>query len=503
MKTKNAQTPASLPYFLSGTILFSVFIGCLYLGPRLLNMDGDLGRHITLGKYIIETGSIPTIDIFSHTMTGMAFTPHEWMAEIIFALFFNWLGLTGPVLLTGLIIGLTWYLLSLESITLSRSFYFSLVIILIGIAASSIHWLSRPHIFTFLFLIIWVKTINIQMNTFLKALVLFFLMVFWVNFHGAFIAGIAYLVIDIIAKILRSIFHKIGPSLRISIIEKMTILLILSPAVLINPVGFKIIDTVSGFLQSQYLTSHTYEYLPPNFLNPAFWPYGVFLIISIVGILYQRKNILFEDFFQLIIWSIFGLISARNIPLAIIIGLPICSRWYGLRGSKDQIDKPVRSEEINHNIKAKRVIPMRILFLIGITSVIIGSVLIFPKFHDQNVFQKDVFPVQASEYVSSHDMSGNMFNEFTWGGYLLFSHWPKDKVFIDGQTDFYGEELTRDYASIHSASENYEYLLKKYNISWIIVKRDAEIVKVLAVDPQHWVLIYEDSLSVIYKRINN
>ncbi len=72
----------------------------------------------------------------------MPFTPHEWLTEIFFAAAHLWEGLTGVVLLTGLIIALTWYIVSFEVISKSKSFYFSILLILVGIAASSVHWLS-------------------------------------------------------------------------------------------------------------------------------------------------------------------------------------------------------------------------------------------------------------------------------------------------------------------------------------------------------------------------
>ncbi len=47
------------PYVLPTVMFISVFIGCVALGPYLFNADGDLGRHLTLGKYILDTGQIP------------------------------------------------------------------------------------------------------------------------------------------------------------------------------------------------------------------------------------------------------------------------------------------------------------------------------------------------------------------------------------------------------------------------------------------------------------
>lgn len=86
-------------------VLFvALFAAVMVLGSRLLNMDGDLGRHLTIGNYILDELRIPTSDIFSHTMSGLGLTPHEWLSQVIFALAFRIAGLDGVVLLCALVI---------------------------------------------------------------------------------------------------------------------------------------------------------------------------------------------------------------------------------------------------------------------------------------------------------------------------------------------------------------------------------------------------------------
>ena len=48
-------------------------------------------------------------------------------------------------------------------------------------------------------------------------------------------------------------------------------------------------------------------------------------------------------------------------------------------------------------------------------------------------------------------LTGRMYNEFIWVGYIL-KEWPEERVFIDGQTDFYGEEIARTHSRIASLS---------------------------------------------------
>ena len=73
----------------------------IFGGPKLFTNDGDLGRHITIGNYILDTRTIPVHDIFSNTLPGQRLVPHEWLAEVIFALAHRVMGLSGDVLIDG------------------------------------------------------------------------------------------------------------------------------------------------------------------------------------------------------------------------------------------------------------------------------------------------------------------------------------------------------------------------------------------------------------------
>ena len=104
------KTPPILAYLLPRPrdILFiGVFFSMLLGGTKLFNNDGDLGRHIAIGNYILDTGTIPTRDIFSHTMAGERLVPHEWLAQVAFAFAHRIMGLSGDVFLAALLGSLT------------------------------------------------------------------------------------------------------------------------------------------------------------------------------------------------------------------------------------------------------------------------------------------------------------------------------------------------------------------------------------------------------------
>jgi hypothetical protein len=67
-----------------------------------------------------------------------------------------------------------------------------------------------------------------------------------------------------------------------------------------------------------------------------------------------------------------------------------------------------------------------------------------------------------------------MFNDFAQGGYILYA-WPEQKVFIDGQSDFYGVPLNQLYVSIRNAEQGWERRLDSLGVSMVLVPSNSRL----------------------------
>jgi hypothetical protein len=76
--------------------------------------------------------------------------------------------------------------------------------------------------------------------------------------------------------------------------------------------------------------------------------------------------------------------------------------------------------------------------------------------------------------------------------------WPAQQVFIDGQTDFYGEALTREYAQVSGAAPGWQQVLARYGVTWIIVPVDGPLAQRLSAGEPGWVETYRDETAVIF-----
>ena len=87
--------------------LFLVVFLFLIVGGKDLLGDADTAWHIGIGRYILETGTVPDTGIFSYTAANMPWMAHEWLTELIFAVIHKFAGLNGIVLLAALAIAYT------------------------------------------------------------------------------------------------------------------------------------------------------------------------------------------------------------------------------------------------------------------------------------------------------------------------------------------------------------------------------------------------------------
>ena len=188
-------------------------------------------------------------------------------------------------------------------------------------------------------------------------------------------------------------------------------------------------------------------------------------------------------------WGAMSLYSARNIPLFAIVTTP----YIGLAAQAvleessfyQKIEN--RIARIESGLKGSLIPSIAFIFLVAA----------FPPLpRTANQFDANIFPVKAVDWLQTHPQNGEMFNQFAWGGYLLYRMWPEKTVFIDGQTDFYGESLTREYSQVISLENGWQDTLKKYNVSWAIIPPDQPLTRALS-EEMKWLVVYQDNTAVI------
>jgi hypothetical protein len=91
-----------------------------------------------------------------------------------------------------------------------------------------------------------------------------------------------------------------------------------------------------------------------------------------------------------------------------------------------------------------------------------------------------------------------MFHDFVWGGYLLHA-WPEQKVFIDGGTDFYGDELMYTYINTSELGGGWRDSLASWDISQVLMPTGAGLLLSLATQ-DGWAIRYCDATATLLER---
>ena len=79
-----AAAPAVRTWGLSWPLIVCIVtIALVACQPGLVLRDADTYWHLAAGRWMLEHGSVPTLDAFSHSMPGAPWTAFEWLSELV------------------------------------------------------------------------------------------------------------------------------------------------------------------------------------------------------------------------------------------------------------------------------------------------------------------------------------------------------------------------------------------------------------------------------------
>jgi hypothetical protein len=178
----------------------------------------------------------------------------------------------------------------------------------------------------------------------------------------------------------------------------------------------------------------------------------------------------------------FALHSARNIPLWALSGLPLLvahldTDWKALTGTNTSWPSRLLDRLSGSFALAAGSSRAGLWATLAAAAGVVLAVRLPPH----PGFDPAVFPVEAVARARASGLTGRIFNELAWGGYILYA-WPEQKVFIDAQTDFYGEPLSQEYYSTRSAQADWESAMRRWRVSLVLLPSDAPLASVLSAD---------------------
>jgi hypothetical protein len=480
------------------TLIVWLFAAGAY-GWHSLLMDGDVGTHIRIGDYIRAHRSVPTHDFLSFSKPGQEWYAFEWLTEVVFSFLHSFAGLKGVVLLSGVVIGAAFTILLMHAVWRGANIVISVMLVVMAVNASSIHFHARPHIFTLLFIAIAMWLIAADRRRRSWALWLLVpIIVLWTNLHGGFFILFALLGLLVAGSLAESLLWCGPASQGKSDAVRYTLLgVACAAASLINPYGVKLHLFLLDYLRSDAIRSGVQEFLSPSFRSESLFHYMfvLFLALAMTGVLLKKHRL------PEVLWIWFmaynSLVSVRHVPLFMFVAAPILAeeitawwtRWAQAQPGRS-IARTLDAITSHYQCGALRV---------GLWAP--GAVLWLALSHASNWpenFLEGPFPVKIVAAHADEIAASRVYTSDKWAGYLIYGNYPRQQVFFDDRHLYFGEPFIGDYLKIGSGNKQWRELLERYGFNLVLCTSDSALASLMKMHPG-WKTVEDDGSAVLFR----
>ncbi len=477
--------------------LVVIFLLVLIMALRL-PFDTDFWWHVRAGQDTVALGRPVLTDLYSYTRLGADWVNHSWLSQVIFYLIYKWFSLPGVMVLVAFMAALSIFLIDK---TMRGPLLLNAFLLVLTVLISAVIWTPRPQLFTFLFLAIEQYLLyHYQKTGDTKVLiVLLVLFVVWSNLHAGFSLGILFLALWLAGHWVDRIFDvQIPFGLgKIDLIE-IGLLAFSSLVVMINPNGLNVwrvqFDTISVSVLQDLIP----EWASPNFHELLQQPFLWAILLVVFFGLSVPKRVETAKILPLLFFGYLGFLARRNYgPFAIVVS-PVLSElvldFYDTRLKDSLLIRKFKlpSSTTTLHPKVTKSINLLIVSLLGL--VLIAKFVYLSSPVVMSFYEAQLYPQKAVQWLKENPIAGNGLNEYAWGGYLLW-HLPDNRVFVDGRTDLYGDEIIVDWLNLVSAADDWPDALGSYQLEWVFLEKTRPLNALLL--EQDWEKVYEDEVCVI------
>ena len=464
--------------------LASLLVLWVYLLANGTVEDPDIWWHLLNARYLLTHHQFPRFDMYSYTVAGQAWLNHEWLAEIPYYLAWRAWGLAGinavQVLLAELILLGTFYLAYKSSRNLKASWLVSCFAVLLATVSFGPRTLLFAYVYLVVLLLI-LERIRAQGRGPLWAIPLVF--VLWVNCHGSWVIGMAVFGISIAAGMVDLPWSGVE-IVKWSPRQARQLLVTLGAsvaAVFVNPFGYRLVFYPFELaLHQKLMVSHTEEWASVDFHNPRGKSALLLFVILLLGALMSRYRWKLEELALAALALYLGLMHVRFLFLAAILVAPLVAKFLDfVPPYRPEIDKPLLNAAI----------------------VALVAVIIVIRIPSDSHLEDDIgdqFPVQALGFIESHELPGNGFNYYGWGGYLSLKD-PGIKTFVDSRNDIFEHAgVLAEYLDVTGIRDPLK-VLDKYRVQWVLFPtRDA--FSYFLGHTRDWKVVYSDKVAEVFER---
>ena len=488
-------------------LIFVALLGALVFTPLSVKLLGDagIGWHIRTGQQILATHAIPRVDSFSSTMAGRPWFAWEWLYDLAVGQLDAKLGLNGVVWLTAVVIATAFAWTFRLLMARGANVLVALVLVLLAVSASMIHFLARPHVVSWLFTLAWFWILDSSERDGFggrKLWALPVLMLVWVNVHGGFLVGFVLLGIFWLGAVwswfrikqgrIEELLEKIAAGKRAR--QLAWVGLLSAAASLVNPYGWKLYGHVYSYLSNRFLMDHIEEFQSPNFHGVAQKCFLALLLIATAVLAVRGRELRMSEGLTVLFAVYAGLYASRNIPVSSILLVMVVGPLVPAPEFIRRFSQRMSGVEVGLRGHVWPILAVVVTLVIAANGGRVGSNLVMDAHFDPKRM-----PVEAVNYLEKYDVKGPVLSPDYWGGYLIYRMYPAARVVVDDRHDLYGEEFLKEYLKVMRVEEGWkDSFLNGRRIEWLVLPRNGALANALIGDWQ-WKPVYRDDTAVLFR----
>lgn len=443
---------------------------------------GDPGTywHLRLGRDILQTDQLPRADTLTSTRLGTPWVDQSWAFDVLLATIVNRWGWPGAVAATAL--GLAW-IYAFLTLGLRKDGFPALVAGVVGVLAAgmgAIHFLTRPHLFTFALVLATQRLCRGFHEKGGRAIWLVPpIVAVWANLHGGFLAGPIIVATAVLGHVSTGV-RDLEAIRRTRVL--MTVFLLTLAAPLLNPYGPGLYRHVHSVLSGSQVTDLIDEYQPSPFGDPKArvleW---VILALVALPVVSRRKPSRY-DLVQTLVWLHFALVSIRHAPLfAFAVAPALAALLTGLLTGSDEPGPPPT---------------------LSVWPGLVSIAVLFAAAGGVPTAGPDPqkWPLDALPTLNAQPTSLRLFHEQDWGGLIEAECVPRRLAYLDDRFELWGREPILEYIDVLTGGPAWDKVLERDAIELVWLKPDRGLARRLLADPA-WNVLYRDKVSVLLRRV--
>ncbi len=433
--------------------------------PSLLH-DAGTGVHIRTGEYILDHRSVPHTDIFSFSHAGRPWFAWEWLADLGMAILFRAFGLKGVALAAAIAIALAFAVSIRHAVEAGANPLVAIAVLHVGIGAASQHFLARPYALTLLLMAIGWRLLDRDSGRHsVRIWILVPLTALWVNLHGGFTA----LLVSLAVFAVGCLFEERARALRCG-----GLCVACTAAALFNPYGLGLYGHLAGYLRAGWVRELVEEFRPPDFTSGGIYlELLLFASLGTAALLAVRGR--YAHALLIAAWAHAALLSVRYMPMLFFVAAPSISVEVSAVWRED-FAPTLRAVGETYRAGFSRLSLWGPL--VAICLLLPGVSVLWPGDFPAERYPADVVRTDRKMLTGARVLTTD-----SWADYLIYQLYPRQKVFFDGRTDFYGERFTRDYVALIQGDEGWRERLRKGSFDAVLLPPGARITGLISREP--------------------